>query len=134
LDYYGSETLFTIIQRSARLLQVTIDRDGAREIARRSRGTPRIANRLLRRCRDFAQADPALAAYDGVISREVADHALRALEVDQLGLDEMDKRILLCIMEKYDGGPVGISTLAVAVGEEPGTIGMYEPYSSRRVL
>lgn len=129
LDYYGSETLFTIIQRSARLLQVTIDRDGAREIARRSRGTPRIANRLLRRCRDFAQADPALAAYDGVISREVADHALRALEVDQLGLDEMDKRILLCIMEKYDGGPVGISTLAVAVGEEPGTIEeVYEPY------
>lgn len=129
LDYYGSETLFTIIQRSARLLQVTIDRAGAEEIARRSRGTPRIANRLLRRCRDFAQADPALAAHDGVISREVADHALRALEVDQLGLDEMDKRILLCIMEKYDGGPVGIGTLAVAVGEEPGTIEeVYEPY------
>jgi len=129
LDYYGSETLFTIIQRSARLLQVTIDRAGAQEIARRSRGTPRIANRLLRRCRDFAQADPALASHDGIISREVADHALRALEVDQLGLDEMDKRILLCIMEKYDGGPVGLNTLAVAVGEEPGTIEeVYEPY------
>jgi Holliday junction DNA helicase RuvB len=129
LDYYGSDTLFTIIQRSSRLMHVTIDRDGAEEIARRSRGTPRIANRLLRRCRDFAQADPALSAHHGIISREVADYALRALEVDQHGLDEMDKRILLCILDKYDGGPVGLNTLAVAVGEEPGTIEeVYEPY------
>jgi len=129
LDYYTSETLFTIIQRSAGLLKVKIDRDGADEIARRSRGTPRIANRLLRRCRDFAQADPALAAHHGVISKDVADYALKALEVDQHGLDEMDKRILLTILEKYDGGPVGLNTLAVAVGEEPGTIEeVYEPY------
>lgn len=129
LDYYASETLYDIILRSARLLQVKIDRDGAAEIARRSRGTPRIANRLLRRCRDFAQADPAMAHHNGMISREVADHALQALEVDQHGLDEMDKRILLCILEKYDGGPVGLNTLAVAVGEEPGTIEeVYEPY------
>jgi Holliday junction DNA helicase RuvB len=99
------------------------------EIARRSRGTPRIANRLLRRCRDFAQADPNLASYKGVITREVADYALKALEVDEHGLDEMDKRILLCIIEKYAGGPVGVNTLAVAVGEEPGTIEeVYEPY------
>ncbi len=129
LDYYTSDTLYTIILRSSRLLRVEIDPEGAREIARRSRGTPRIANRLLRRCRDFAQADPAVAQFKGVVSREVADHALRALEVDQHGLDEMDKRILLCILEKYDGGPVGLNTLAVAVGEEPGTIEeVYEPY------
>jgi len=129
LDYYASETLFAIIQRSAGLLKVKIDKDGAEEIARRSRGTPRIANRLLRRCRDFAQADPALAAHQGVISKDVADYALKALEVDQHGLDEMDKRILLTILEKYDGGPVGLNTLAVAVGEEPGTIEeVYEPY------
>ena len=129
LDYYTSETLFVIIQRSAHLLNVKIDREGTEEIAHRSRGTPRIANRLLRRCRDFAQADPALAHHQGMITREVADHALRAMEVDEHGLDEMDKRILLCILEKYDGGPVGLNTLAVAVGEEPGTIEeVYEPY------
>ena len=129
LDYYTSETLFTIIQRSSRLMRVTIDRDGVEEIARRSRGTPRIANRLLRRCRDFAQADPALSAHHGVISREVANYALLALEVDEHGLDEMDKRILLCMLEKYNGGPVGLNTLAVAVGEEAGTIEeVYEPY------
>jgi Holliday junction DNA helicase RuvB len=129
LDYYTSDTLYTIILRSARLLQVKIDKEGAEEIAHRSRGTPRIANRLLRRCRDFAQADPALAQHNGTISRAVADHALRALEVDEHGLDDMDKRILLCILEKYEGGPVGLNTLAVAVGEEPGTIEeVYEPY------
>jgi Holliday junction DNA helicase RuvB len=129
LDYYTSDMLFTILLRSARIFSVRIDDEGANEIARRARGTPRIANRLLRRCRDFAQADPALANHGGVISHAVADYALRALEVDGHGLDEMDKRILLCIMEKYAGGPVGINTLAVAVGEESGTIEeVYEPY------
>jgi Holliday junction DNA helicase RuvB len=129
LDYYTSETLAAIIGRSARILNVRVDKEGIQEIARRSRGTPRIANRLLRRCRDFAQADPALKHFQGVIAREVANHALLALEVDDHGLDEMDKRILLCLLEKYNGGPVGINTLAVAVGEEPGTIEeVYEPY------
>jgi holliday junction DNA helicase RuvB len=129
LDYYTSDTLAAILLRSARILNVKIDEDGITEIARRSRGTPRIANRLLRRCRDFAQADPALAHHKGVISRPVANHALLALEVDEHGLDDMDKRILLCLLEKYNGGPVGINTLAVAVGEEAGTIEeVYEPY------
>lgn len=129
LDYYTSDTLASIILRSARILSVRIDSEGVQEIARRSRGTPRIANRLLRRCRDFAQADPTLQHHNGVISRGVADHALLALEVDDHGLDEMDKRILLCLLEKYNGGPVGINTLAVAVAEEPGTIEeVYEPY------
>jgi holliday junction DNA helicase RuvB len=132
LDYYDTETLYRIILRSARILEVRIDEDGAQEIARRSRGTPRIANRLLRRCRDFAQADRRLANHKGMISREVADYSLKALEVDEHGLDEMDKRILLCLMEKYSGGPVGLSTLAVAVSEEPGTIEeVYEPYLIR---
>lgn len=129
LDYYDHETLHRIIQRSARILDVDVDDEGAREIARRSRRTPRIANRLLRRCRDFAQAEPKLAHAGGVISKEVADYALKALEVDEHGLDEMDKRILLCLIEKYNGGPVGVGTIAVAVGEEPGTIEeVYEPY------
>jgi Holliday junction DNA helicase RuvB len=110
-------------------LNVQLDDNGAREIARRSRGTPRIANRLLRRCRDFAQADDRLLHAKGRITQEVADYSLKALEVDEHGLDEMDKRILLCILEKYGGGPVGINTLAVAVGEESGTIEeVYEPY------
>ncbi len=129
LDYYTTDILFRILQRSARILKVQVDDEGAMEIARRSRGTPRIANRLLRRCRDFAQADPKLARYKGIITREVADYGLKALEVDEHGLDEMDKRILLCIIEKYAGGPVGVNTLAVAVGEESGTIEeVYEPY------
>jgi Holliday junction DNA helicase RuvB len=129
LDYYTTDILFRILQRSARILKVQVDDEGALEIARRSRGTPRIANRLLRRCRDFAQADPKLARYKGIITREVADYGLKALEVDEHGLDEMDKRILLCIIEKYAGGPVGVNTLAVAVGEESGTIEeVYEPY------
>jgi holliday junction DNA helicase RuvB len=129
LDYYDSEVLFKILLRSSKILGVEIDTDGAKEIARRSRGTPRIANRLLRRCRDFAQADHSLARFKGNITREVADYSLKALEVDEHGLDEMDKRILQVIIEKYGGGPVGISTLAVAVGEEPGTIEeVYEPY------
>ncbi|MBP1655190.1 MAG: Holliday junction helicase RuvB [Bacteroidetes bacterium] len=132
LDYYDAGSLFSIIQRSASILDVRIDDDGARELARRCRGTPRIANRLLRRCRDFAQAEQKLSHHRGVISREVADYALTALEVDAHGLDEMDKRILLVILEKYAGGPVGLNTLAVAVGEEPGTIeDVYEPYLIR---
>jgi len=129
LDYYDADTLFKIILRSARILNVETEPAGAREIARRSRGTPRIANRLLRRCRDFAQADKQLTKFQGRINRNVADYALRALEVDEHGLDDMDKRILLCIAQKYDGGPVGLNTLAVAVGEEPGTIEeVYEPF------
>jgi Holliday junction DNA helicase RuvB len=129
LDYYSTDILFRILQRSAKILKVQVDDQGMVEIARRSRGTPRIANRLLRRCRDFAQADPKLSHFKGIITREVADHGLKALEVDNHGLDEMDKRILLCIIEKYAGGPVGVNTLAVAVGEEPGTIEeVYEPY------
>ncbi|MBI2619670.1 MAG: Holliday junction branch migration DNA helicase RuvB [Ignavibacteriales bacterium] len=129
LDYYPPEHLFSILKRSAKILNVQMSDDGAFEIAGRSRGTPRIANRLLKRCRDFAEADKKLARHDGVINREVAEYSLRALEVDNHGLDEMDKRILRTIMEKYAGGPVGLSTLAVAVGEEPGTIEeVYEPY------
>ncbi|MCZ6775030.1 MAG: Holliday junction branch migration DNA helicase RuvB [Ignavibacteria bacterium] len=129
LDYYSIDTLFKIILRSAGILHIEVKIDGAEEVAKRSRGTPRIANRLLRRCRDFAQVDERLSHSKGVISREVADYSLKALEVDEHGLDEMDKRILLCILEKYAGGPVGLNTLAVAVGEEPGTIEeVYEPY------
>lgn len=129
LDYYNADVLFEIILRSAKILDVRIDKDGAKEIARRSRGTPRIANRLLRRCRDFAQAESKLAHAKGTISQEVAEYSLKALEVDEHGLDDMDKRIILCLIEKYNGGPAGVNTLAVAVGEEPGTIEeVYEPY------
>ncbi|MFZ4620256.1 MAG: Holliday junction branch migration DNA helicase RuvB [Bacteroidota bacterium] len=129
LDYYTPEVLFTIIVRSATILGITVDREGAMEIAKRSRGTPRIANRLLKRCRDFAEVDTKLAHHKGIITKEVAQYALKALEVDEHGLDEMDKRLLHTIIEKYKGGPVGISTLAVAVGEEAGTIEeVYEPY------
>ena len=129
LDYYTTDILHRILIRSANILGVVVEEEGVREIAKRSRGTPRIANRLLRRCRDFAQADKALARFKGVVSQEVADHSLRALEVDEHGLDEMDTRILLALIQKYGGGPVGITTLAVAVGEEPGTLEeVYEPY------
>jgi len=129
LDYYSPEELSRIIKRSAKILQIQITEEGAYEIARRSRGTPRIANRLLKRARDFAQADENLAQYGGVITKEVAEYALKALDVDEHGLDDMDKRILLTIIEKYNGGPVGIGTIAVAVGEEEGTIEeVYEPY------
>ncbi|MFA6456041.1 MAG: Holliday junction branch migration DNA helicase RuvB [Bacteroidota bacterium] len=129
LDYYTPEILFNIIIRSATILGIEIDKDGAIEIAKRSRGTPRIANRLLKRCRDFAEADERLRAHNGIITKDVAHYALRALEVDEHGLDDMDKRLLQTIIEKYKGGPVGISTLAVAVGEEAGTIEeVYEPY------
>lgn len=129
LDYYVTDVLFKIIMRSSKLLAVAIDEEGAYEIARRSRGTPRIANRLVKRCRDFVQADKNLKAARGRITKDVAAYSLQALEVDDHGLDEMDKRILLCIIEKYAGGPVGLNTLAVAVGEESGTIEeVYEPY------
>ena len=124
LDYYQGEDLQTIVLRSARLLDVETDPDGAAEIARRSRGTPRIANNLLRRVRDYAQVRG-----DGRISGEIADKALAMLEIDQDGLDEMDKRILEAIVVKFSGGPVGLSSLAVAVGEEPDTLEeVYEPY------
>jgi Holliday junction DNA helicase RuvB len=129
LDYYKREDLEKVIKRSSRILQAKIKADVMPKLAERSRGTPRIANRLLKRCRDFADADERLKRYHGVITKEVAEHALKALEVDDHGLDEMDKRILLTIIEKYAGGPVGVNTVAVAVGEEPGTIEeVYEPY------
>lgn len=129
LDYYDAGVLQNIIVRSAKILGVQIHSDGAGEIARRSRGTPRISNRLLKRCRDFAEAEPSLKSHKGIITKEVAEYSLRALEVDNHGLDEMDKRILRLIMDKYDGGPVGVNTIAAAVGEEPGTIEeVYEPF------
>jgi Holliday junction DNA helicase RuvB len=129
LDYYSPDELCQIIKRSAKILQIQITEEGAYEIAKRSRGTPRIANRLLKRARDFAQADEKLAQFGGIITKEVAEYALKALDVDEHGLDDMDKRILLTIIEKYNGGPVGIGTIAVAVGEEEGTIEeVYEPY------
>lgn len=129
-DYYTADLLQEIVMRSAGLMGIEITPDGAFEIARRSRGTPRIANRLLRRTRDFAEVRTAGGpGGDGRITRAVADHALNALDVDEAGLDEMDARILLALMEKFDGGPVGVSTLAVAVGEDPGTVEeVYEPY------
>ncbi len=127
LDYYNVEDLFRVILRSAGILQIPIDDDGALEIARRSRGTPRIANRLLRRTRDFADVKG-----NGTITRDIALIALialAALEVDEHGFDEMDKRIILAIVEKFNGGPVGLNTLAIAVGEDAGTIEeVYEPY------
>lgn len=123
-DYYKADLLQQIVQRSAGILRTDLTEDGAFEIARRSRGTPRTANRLLRRTRDFAEVDG-----DGNITRALADHALNALDVDEAGLDDMDARILLAMMEKFEGGPVGLNTIAVAVGEDPGTIEeVYEPY------
>ena len=124
LDYYGADDLATIIERSAKILAVTVDGDGAREIAGRSRGTPRIANNLLKRVRDYAQVKG-----DGAITREVADQALEMLDIDRNGLDEMDKRILEAIIHKFGGGPVGLGSLAVSVSEETDTIeDVYEPY------
>ena len=129
LDYYPAADLESIIGRSARILDEQVDPEGCGVIARRSRGTPRIANRLLKRCRDFAQADESMQHAKGRITAEVAEYSLRKLEVDEHGLDEMDKRILLAIIQKYKGGPVGLATIAVAVGEEPGTLEeVYEPY------
>ena len=124
LDFYDATNLFRIVLRSAKILGVSIVEDGAWEIARRSRGTPRVANRLLRRVRDFAQV-----LGDGIITSEVAQGALERLEVDTIGFDEMDRRILYTIIEKFAGGPVGIETIAVAVGEEKETIeDVYEPF------
>ncbi|MCK4437400.1 Holliday junction branch migration DNA helicase RuvB [bacterium] len=124
IGYYGEEEMERIVRRSSRILNIQIDDGGAKEIAKRARGTPRIANRLLRRVRDYAQVRA-----DNVITREVADKALKMLEVDKFGLDDMDKMILSTIIEKFSGGPVGINSLSVAVGEERDTIEeMYEPY------
>ena len=124
LDYYGTQDLQSIITRSARILNVDMDAAGAREIAGRARGTPRIANSLLRWVRDFAQVKAG-----NKITRDVADQALAMLEIDEHGLDEMDKRILEAIIQKFAGGPVGLSSLAVSVGEEADTIEeVYEPY------
>lgn len=124
LDYYQADQLQEIVTRSARLLTVHLEPKGANEIARRSRGTPRIANNLLRRVRDYAQVK-----HQGRITAEVADKALAMLEIDENGLDEMDKRILDTVIVKFGGGPVGLSSLAVAVGEEPDTLEeVYEPY------
>ena len=124
LNYYVAEELERIVHRSARLLDVGIDADGSLEIARRSRGTPRIANNLLRRVRDYAQVRA-----DNHITRDVADKALTMLDIDAAGLDEMDKRILETIIVKFNGGPVGLGSLAVSVGEESDTIEeVYEPY------
>ncbi len=124
LDFYTPEELKVIILRSASVLGVEIEETGAIELARRSRGTPRLANRLLRRVRDFAQVK-----YNGVITKEVADFALDILDVDRLGLDNNDRAILLTIIQKFSGGPVGLDTLAAALGEDAGTLeDVYEPY------
>ncbi len=124
LDYYDTKTLIRIIKRSANILNVPIDQDGAFEIARRSRGTPRVANALLRRIRDFAQIKG-----NGNIDMAIADFGLKALNVDEGGLVEMDNKILSAIIHKFNGGPVGISTIATAVGEDSGTIEeVHEPF------
>lgn len=124
LDYYDASQLQKIVMRASNLLNIQMDEGGAMEIARRSRGTPRIANNLLRRVRDYAQVRG-----DGRVTRDMADKALEILEIDENGLDEMDKRILEAVITKFGGGPVGVSSLAVAVGEEPDTLEeVYEPY------
>lgn len=124
LEYYDAEILTGIVKRSARILDVKITDDAAKEIAFRSRGTPRIVNSLLRRVRDFAQVKG-----NGSIDMEITKHALKALNIDEYGLEEMDNRILLCIIDKFKGGPVGISTIATAVSEDSGTIEeVYEPF------
>lgn len=124
MEFYRPEELQIIVERSAAVLGVEIEPEGAAEIARRSRGTPRLANRLLKRVRDFAQVK-----YDGVITKKVADFALDILDVDKLGLDNNDRNILLMMIEKFGGGPVGLDTLAAALGEDAGTLeDVYEPY------
>ena len=124
MEFYTPEELRTIILHSAAILGVEIEPEGAIELAKRSRGTPRLANRLLKRVRDFAQVK-----YDGVITKEVANYALDLLDVDKMGLDQNDRNILLMIIEKFSGGPVGLDTLAAALGEDAGTLeDVYEPY------
>jgi len=124
LEFYTDAELATIVTRSARILEIRIDPDGSQELARRSRGTPRIANRLLRRTRDFAQVKA-----DGVITLTVVQDALKLLEIDEIGLDQMDRMILLAIIDKFNGGPVGLDTLAAAICEESDTIeDVYEPF------
>ena len=124
MEFYTIEELRTIILRSANVLEVKIEDEGALELAKRSRGTPRLANRLLKRVRDFAQVK-----YNGVITKEVADFALDILDVDPMGLDNNDRAILLTIIQKFSGGPVGLDTLAAALGEDAGTLeDVYEPY------
>lgn len=128
VNFYQDNELCTIVNRSARLMVIEIDQQGALEIAKRSRGTPRIANRLLRRVRDYAEVRA-----DGSISRQIADKALRLLEVDHQGLDRMDREILAAIIDKFKGGPVGLDTLATSVGEEKGTLeDVYEPFLIQR--
>ena len=124
LEFYNTDELKEIVRRSATVLGVEIDENGAIEIARRSRGTPRLANRLLKRVRDFAQVK-----YNGIIDKSVADFALDTLDVDKLGLDNNDRMILITIIEKFGGGPVGLNTLSAAIGEDAGTLEeVYEPY------
>ncbi len=124
LDYYSPKELEKIVERSARILNAKLERAGGEEIAKRSRGTPRIANRLLRRVRDFAEVEG-----DGKITLALADSALKKLGIDDAGLDQMDRRILLTVIDKFAGGPVGVETIAAAVGEERDTIeDVYEPY------
>ncbi|MBQ7797241.1 MAG: Holliday junction branch migration DNA helicase RuvB, partial [Lachnospiraceae bacterium] len=124
LEFYSPTELSVIVKRSAKVLGVEIEDSGAYEIARRSRGTPRLANRFLKRVRDFAQVK-----YDGVITKEVADFALDILDVDKLGLDNNDRTLLLTLIQKFNGGPVGLETMAAAIGEDAGTLeDVYEPY------
>jgi Holliday junction DNA helicase RuvB len=124
LDFYSEAELQLIVERSAQLLRVGVDTDGAAEVAKRSRGTPRIANRLLKRVRDYAQVRA-----DGFITQEVANEALQLLEVDAVGLDKMDRQLLLTIIDKFGGGPVGLETLSAAINEEKATIeDVYEPF------
>ena len=130
LDFYTTNELVQVLERSANVLDVTLEKEGALELARRSRGTPRLANRLLKRVRDFAQV-----RYDSVITKEVAEYALDLLEVDRLGLDKGDRAILETIADKFGGGPVGLDTIAAALGEDSGTIeDVYEPYLIQNVL
>jgi Holliday junction DNA helicase RuvB len=124
LDFYNREAVAAIIRRSARILEMEIEEGGTQEIARRARGTPRVANRLLRRVRDYAQV-----MADGIITEPVAQEALARLEIDDLGLDEVDHKVLRSIIEKFDGGPVGLDTIAASISEESDTImDVYEPY------
>ena len=124
VDYYNSDDLFKILNRSAEILEVEIDDEGGMELAKRSRGTPRIANRILKRTRDYAQVKA-----DGKINKIIANDSLKALGIDEFGLDEMDRTILMALIDKFDGGPVGVSSLSVAVSEDASTIeDVYEPY------